>query len=141
MATPLGTSFSTDENAMAQTWCPAFWQMVESLVIEFDQEKFEEFFSSASFSPKAMRQYHKVSSETRSQISLEITFEVARITVHNTEGATSRAAHVARVNISQETRRAKAAGHSDGEDQFGHPPPLQILQFQVVRGFSTSSMA
>ena len=48
---------------------------------------------------------------------------------------TSRAAHAARVNVSQETRRAKVVVHDqrDGEDQFRRPP-LQTLQFQVTGG-------
>jgi len=61
MATLLGTTFSTDENVVAQA---DFWflrKMVESLVVEFDQENFEKFLSSGSASPKAMRQYRKVS--------------------------------------------------------------------------------
>ena len=59
---------------------------VESLVIEFDQEKFEKFLSSGSASPKAMRQYRKVFSETCFRISSEITPEVARTTAHNAKG-------------------------------------------------------
>ena len=61
MATPLGTSFSTNENAVAQADVQLLGKMVESLVIEFDQEKFEEFLSSGSVSLKVMRQYRKVS--------------------------------------------------------------------------------
>jgi len=51
-------------------------KMIESLVVEFDQKKFEELLFSGSVNPKAMRQYHQVSSETRSRISSEITSEV-----------------------------------------------------------------
>jgi len=40
MATPLGTSFSTDENAMAQADVQLLGKTVESLVVEFDQGKF-----------------------------------------------------------------------------------------------------
>ena len=49
---------------------------------------------------------------------------------------TFRAAHAARVNISQETHRAKASTHDqiDGEDQCRRPSPLQTQQFQVARG-------
>ena len=65
MATPLENSFSTDENAVAQANVRLLGKTVESLVIEFDQGKFEEFLSSGSASPKAMR-YCTVSSETRS---------------------------------------------------------------------------
>jgi len=55
MATPLGISFSTDENTVAQADVRLLGKMVESVVIEFDQEKFEEFLSSGSACPKAMR--------------------------------------------------------------------------------------
>jgi len=63
---------------------------------------------------------------------------VARTTAHNTKGATSeevlktsRAAHVACVNVSQETRREKAVAHNEreGEDQLQRPPSLQTPQF------------
>jgi len=54
-----------------------------------------------------MWQYRKVSSETRSRISSEITLEVACTTPYNAKGATSeeilkasRAAHATRVNVS-----------------------------------------
>ena len=73
MATPLGTSFSTDENAVVQVDAWLLEKTVESLIVEFDQEKFEEFISSGSANPKAMRQYRTVSSETRSRISSKIT--------------------------------------------------------------------
>ena len=41
--------------------------MVESLILEFDQAKHEEFLSAGSKSPRA-RQYRKVSSEIRSYV-------------------------------------------------------------------------
>jgi len=55
MATPLGTFFSTDENAMAQADVKLIGSTVESFVVEFDQEKFEEFLFSGSKSSKATR--------------------------------------------------------------------------------------
>ena len=130
MATPLGNSFSTDENVMAQADVQLLRKTVESLVVEFDKEKFEEFFFSGSASSKAMRRYRKVSSETRSRISSEITPKVAYTTAHSASDATSeevlktsRVAHAARVNISQETRKASTLAHdqSDNEDQFCRP--------------------
>jgi len=57
---------------------------------------------------------------------LEINSKEARTTAYNASGATSeevlktsRVAHAARVNVSQETRRASASAHdqSYGEDQ------------------------
>ena len=83
-----------------------------------------------------MRQYRKVSFETRSRISSKITPKVARITAHRPSGATSkevlktsRVARVARVNIPQGTRRANVPAHdqSKGEDQSRHHSPLQTL--------------
>jgi len=64
MATLLGTSFSTDENVVAQADVRLLRKTVESLIVKFDQEKFEEFLSSGSASPKTMRKNRKVSSET-----------------------------------------------------------------------------
>ena len=55
MATPLGTIFSTDEKIVAQTDVKFLGSMVESLVVEFNQERFEEFLSSGSKSLKATR--------------------------------------------------------------------------------------
>jgi len=133
MATSLGTAFSTDEKAMAQADVQLRGKMVESLIIKFDQEKFEEFLSLGFASPKIMQQYCKVSSKTRPRISSEITPRVARTTAHSTNGATSEevlitscAVHAARVNIPQGTRRANALARdqSSGEDQSRHPSPL-----------------
>ena len=53
MATPLGTTFSTDEQVVAQGDVTYMGKTVESLVVEFDQAKYEEFLSSGSKSPKA----------------------------------------------------------------------------------------
>ena len=52
MATPLGTLFVTDEQIVAQDDVLRKGKMVESLIIEFDQAKYEEFLSSGSKSPK-----------------------------------------------------------------------------------------
>jgi len=140
MATLLGISFSTDENVVSQPEVHLLRKMVESLIVEFDQENFEKFLSSGSARPKAMWQYRKVSSETCSRTFSEITPEVAHTTAHNAKGATSeevlkisRTAHAACVNVSQETRRAKASAHdqNDGEVQSCRPSSIQTLQFQV----------
>ena len=53
MATPLGTTFSTDEQVVAQGDVICMGKTVESLVVKFDQAKYEEFLSSGSKSPKA----------------------------------------------------------------------------------------
>ena len=71
MVTPLGTTFSTDEQVMEQSGTSFMGKTVESLVVEFDQAKYEEFLSSGSKSPRVARQYHRVSSEIRSQVLLE----------------------------------------------------------------------
>jgi len=54
MATP-GTSFSTDENVVAQADVQLLRKTVESLIIIFDQEKFKESLSSGSASSKIIR--------------------------------------------------------------------------------------
>ena len=71
MATPLGTSFSIDEQVVVQGDVTYMGKMVESLIVEFDQAKYEEFLSFGSKSPRA-RQYRKVSSGTCSQVRSEI---------------------------------------------------------------------
>ena len=53
MATPLGITFSTDEQVAAQGDVTYIGKMVESLVVEFDQAKHEEFLSSGSNNPRA----------------------------------------------------------------------------------------
>ena len=118
MATLLGTSFSTDENVVAQADVQLLEKTVESLVVEFDQGKFEEFLSSSSASPKTMRQYRKVSYGTHSRRSLKISPKVARTSAHSASSTTydeilktSRAAHIACINVSQETGRANASAH------------------------------
>ena len=143
MVTPLGIAFSNDKNAVMQADIQPLGKTVESLVIEFDQEKFEEFLFSGFASPKIMQQYCKVSSKTRPRISSEITPRVARTTAHSTNGATSEevlitscAVHAARVNIPQGTRRANALARdqSSGKDKSRHPSPLWNLQIQVTEG-------
>jgi len=52
MATPLGKSFYTDENVVAQADVRLLGKTVESLVVEFDQGKFKEFLSSGSTVPR-----------------------------------------------------------------------------------------
>ena len=52
MATPLGITFSTDEQVVAQGDVTFMGRTVESVVMEFDQAKYEEFLSSGSKSPR-----------------------------------------------------------------------------------------
>ena len=70
MATPLGTTFITDEQVVAQGDVLYKGKMVESLVVEFDQTKYEEFLSSCSKSPKA-RAYRRVSTGTCPEVRSE----------------------------------------------------------------------
>ena len=51
MATPLGIVFSTEEKAVAQTNLKLLESTVKSLIVEFDQEKFEELLSSGPLVP------------------------------------------------------------------------------------------
>ena len=46
-------NFSTDEQVVTQGDITCIERMVESLVVKFDQVKYEEFLSSGSKSPKA----------------------------------------------------------------------------------------
>ena len=50
MATPLGNSFSTVENQVSQCDDQTFGSIAETLVIQFDQERFEQL-SGGSTSP------------------------------------------------------------------------------------------
>jgi len=114
MATPLGTTYSTDKQVVAQGDVNFKGKTVESLVVEFDQAKYEEFLSSGSKSPKAARQYCRVSSEIGSQVSSET---YPRMACANN----AISVRVARVNVSHETREA-----NDDEGQSRYTSPLQI---------------
>ena len=48
MASLLGTTFSIDEQVVAQGDVTYMRKMIESLIMEFDQAKYEEFLSSGS---------------------------------------------------------------------------------------------
>jgi len=75
--------------------------MVESLIVEFDQANYEEFLSSGFKSPRA-RQYRKVSSEIRSQVSSETSPNMACVK----SVIAGRITRKACVNVSHETREA-----------------------------------
>ena len=95
---------------------------IESLVVEFDQAKYEEFLSSGSKSPRA-RQYRRASSGICSHVPLEASSDATGAKsvaiVHN--------AREARVNVSSEIREAGVV-----KGQFGHA--LALLRLQVTRG-------
>ena len=140
MATPLGTSFVTDEQIVAQGDVLRKGKMVESLVVEFDQAKYEEFLSSGSKSPRT-RVCRRVSTgngpearsealsgaaaancakqDTRANASQE-----ARVVPRTTAVATNRAARNTRVSVSQETRVVKISGVQH-QVVVGHSPPLR----------------
>ena len=55
MVTPLGTTFSTDEQVVMQGEVSFMGKTVESLTVKFDQAKYEEFLSSGSKNPRVAR--------------------------------------------------------------------------------------
>jgi len=115
MATLLGITFSTDEQVVVG-------KMVKSLIVEFNQAKYEEFLSSGSKSPRA-RQYRKVFLGTRSPIH-------SKIPSDTTDKKSVMANHITRntrVNVSHETREVSVA---DIQPICARPLP----QFQVTGG-------
>ena len=78
--------------------------IVESLIVEFDQAKYEEFLSYGSKSPRA-RQYRKVSSGTRSHIRSEIPSDATG----KKSAMADRITRNTRVNVSHETREVGVA--------------------------------
>ena len=107
--------------------------MVESLIFEFDQEKFEELLSSGSISPK-------VSSKTHSQVSLEASHGEADTLFDKASGSislegltTSRGANMTCDNVSQETHKANVLAHDQhsgrGQSRCQIPPKAQQTQF------------
>jgi len=92
-------------------------KMIESLVVEFDQAKYEEYLSFGSKSPRT-RQYRKVSSGTRSQVRSEIPSDATG----KKSAMANRITRNARVNVSHETHKVSVA------DVPIHARPLPQLQ-------------
>jgi len=61
MVTLLGSGFSTAENQVSQCDDQTLGSIVETLVIHFNQEKFEQLLSVGSKSPLHVRKHRKVS--------------------------------------------------------------------------------
>ena len=57
----LGTSFSTNEKVVSQSDKKALRSTAEMLVIEFDQEKFEQFLSTGTTRPFCVCKHKKIS--------------------------------------------------------------------------------
>ena len=74
-------------------------KMVESIVVEFDQAKYEEFLSSGFKSPGTW-QYCKVSSGAPSQVCSEIPLDV----IDKKSAMANHITRNTRVNVSHETR-------------------------------------
>ena len=68
MATPLGTNFTTEDEVVAQAVLKLLGSNVKSLVVEFDQEKYEKLLSTGSISPKSLRRLRQVSSSKDNQV-------------------------------------------------------------------------
>jgi len=60
MATLLGTVFSTDKKVVSQHDDQTLGSTIETLVISFDQEKFEEILSQVSNNPLSMHKHKKI---------------------------------------------------------------------------------
>jgi len=90
--------------------------------MKFNHANYEEFLSSGTKSPRVARQYRRVSSEIRSQVSSKTSPKMARPN-------SAIYGRVARVNISHETREANVV-----EGQSCNVPPLNIPQLQVTGG-------
>ena len=61
MATPLRNAFSTAENQVSQCEDQTLGSIAETLVIHFDQEKFEQLLSWGSKNPLYVRKHRNVS--------------------------------------------------------------------------------
>lgn len=60
MATIAGAFLFTEENMVAQFYAKLIGLMVETLVVEFDQQRYEEYLSFGSSGSKPTRHYHQV---------------------------------------------------------------------------------
>ena len=72
MATPLGTNFTTEDEVVAQADLKLLGSEVESLVVEFDQKKYEKLLSTGSISPKSLRRLRQVSSSKDNQVDGQV---------------------------------------------------------------------
>ena len=70
MATPLGTSYFTNEEVVAQSDTKLIGSKVETLVVEFNQARYEALLSAGDSSLKTIKRGRKVS--TTSTISLSL---------------------------------------------------------------------
>jgi len=61
MATPLGSAFSTAENQVSQCDDLTLGSIAETLVIYFDQERFEQLLFKGSTSPLHVHKHRKTS--------------------------------------------------------------------------------
>ena len=130
MATPLGTTFSTDDQVVAQGDVTFMEKIVESLVMEFNQTQYEEFLSFGSKSLRVERQYRKVSLEVRFQVPSETFPKMAWVK----SVISGRIAREARVNVSHKTREVNVI-----EGQFIHALPFSSAP--GYRGFPTTHEA
>ena len=116
-----------------QTNLKLLGSMVKSLIVEFDQEKFEELLSSGSISPK-------VSSRTHSQVSSETSHREAHTLFDKASGSTSleglttsRGSNMAYDNVSQGTCKANVLAHGQhsggGQSRCQTSPKAQQIQF------------
>ena len=94
-------------------------KMVESLVVEFAQAKYEEFLSSGSKSLRVAQKYHRISLEIHSQVPSETSPKIACIN----SAISGCVACVGCVKVSHETREANVIG-----GQSGRTLPLSQLQ-------------
>ena len=60
MVTPLGKFFLTNKKIMSQCDYESFASTAETLIIQFDQEKFEQLLSEGSSSPFSARKHKKI---------------------------------------------------------------------------------
>jgi len=117
------TTFFTDGQVVAQGDVSFIGKTVESHVMKFYQAKYEEFLSSGSNSTRVVRQYRRVYSEIRSQVSSKTCPKMAYANRTISDCVTC----MAHVNVSHETREANII-----EGQSCHAPPLP--QVQVNQG-------
>ena len=121
MASSLGTTFSTDEQVMAQGCVTCMGKVVESLIMEFVQAKYEEFLSFGSKNLRA-RQYRKVSSGTHSRVPLEIPSDATGAK----SAMANRITRKARVNVSHVTCEVSVFNVQPAHTH--HFPQLQVTE-------------
>ena len=111
MATTVGATILSDDMVVAQCDKIAAGTTVESLVIEFNQAKYEEYLSSNSSSPRSARKCRRVSHEPKVQLDETITVP-EQLQVQEEGTMTSLVEETVNSSLSKRARQRRRQAHA-----------------------------